>query len=238
MDRKDNLSDKKSPLQQKGSGLFLFSIIFSVCTVSIGLIIDNEIFSRVMFYIQQKALPPFREVYPYQLLLTMFFAFGLPLGMAMAFIFVIKRSEQPSKYVTRLIFASFGILAIVIITPGVLGRELNKLLFAIGGFSILFSVLLTYWFTSNYRSSFEKAERIATDLKLLGYLCFGIVTWQVCSYAATPSYSIYPEKMVELEVRPFAIGQLKSIMIYFVVGWILTAVGHYKSMKNYKSKIG
>ena len=236
MDKKENLAEVIKPPQKKGPGLFVFSIIFSICTVSIGLIIDNEIFSRVMFYIQQKALPPFNEVYPYQLLLTMLFAFGLPLGMAIAFIFVIKKTEQPSKYANRLIFASFGILAIVIITPGVLGRELNKLLFAMGGFSILLSVLLTYWFASNFRSSFEKEERIATDLKLLGYLCFGIVTWQVCSYAATPSYSIYPEKMVELEVRPFAIGQLKSIMIYFVVGWILTAVGHYKSMKNYKSK--
>ena len=217
---------------RRGPGLFIFGTIFIVCTVAIGFFIERELFSRVMFYIQQKTLPPFGEFYPYQMLLTMLFAFGLPLGMVFTFMYVIRHTEPPSPYVRRLILSGFGIFSIVILTPVIFGREQDNLFFGVMGISIIVSVLLTFWFTSKSRHRLDKAARVAMDFKLLGYLCFGIVTWQVCGFANAPGFAIYPEKMIELGVQPFAVGQLKSIMIYFIVGWILTAIGFYKSMKH------
>jgi len=217
-------------------GLFIFGTIFILCTVAIGFFVERELFSRVMFYIQQKKLPPFGEFYPYQMLLTMLFAFGLPLGMVFTFIYVIRHTEPPSLYVRRLILSGFGIFSIVILTPVIFGRELGNLFFGVMGISIIVFVLLTFWFTSKFRNRLDKAARVALDFKLLGYLCFGIVTWQVCGFANAPGFAIYPEKMIELGVKPFAVGQLKSIMIYFSVGWILTAIGFYKSMKHKRSE--
>ena len=46
-----------------------------------------------------------------------------------------------------------------------------------------------------------------------------------CGFSAAPSFGLFPEKMLEYGVRPFAIGQAKVIMAYFVLGWILTAIG-------------
>jgi hypothetical protein len=221
---------------RRGPGLFIFGVIFSICTVAIGFFTERELFSRVMFYIQQKQLPPFGEFYPYQMLLTMLFAFGLPLGMMFTFIFAIRHTEPPSLYVRRLVWAALGVFSIVLLIPAIFGRELGNLFFGLTGISILVSVLLTFWFTSRFRSRLDKNERVALDFKLLGYLCFGIVTWHVCGLTNAPGFAIYPEKMIELGVQPFAIGHLKAIMVYFAVGWILTAIGFYKSTKITKAE--
>ena len=227
---------KKGRKAKRGPGLFIFAAIFIVCTVSIGFFVERELFSRVMFYIQQEMRPPLSEFYPYQIFLTMLFAFGLPIGMLLTFIYTIRHTEHPSLYVRRLILSGLGILSIVVLIPAVFGRELSNLFFGAAGSSIIISFLLTFWFTSQYRNRLEKGARIGIDFKLLGYLCFGIVTWEVCGLINAPGFAIYPDKMTEIGVRPFAIGQAKSVIIYFAVGWILTAVGFYKSMKYTKSK--
>lgn len=220
---------------RRGPTLFILGTVFIICTVSIGFFVERELFSRIMFYIQQKKMPPFGEFYPYQMLLTMLFAFGLPLGMVFTFMYVIRHTEPPSLYVRRLILSGLGIFSIVVLTPVIFGRELSNVFFGVTGIGIIAPVLLTFWFTSQYRHRLEKAARVAMDFKLLGYLCFGIVTWQVCGFSNAPGFAIYPDKMIEFGVQPFAIGQLKSIMIYFIVGWILTAIGFYKSMKHAKA---
>jgi hypothetical protein len=228
--------NSKRRLPRRGPGLFILGTTFIVGTVAIGLFVERELFSRVMFYIQQRTLPPFGQFYPYQMLLTMWFAFGLPIGVVFAFIYSIKKTEMPSPYVRWLILSGFGIFFIVILTPIIFGRELGNLFFAVMGISIIVSVLLTFWFTSEFRYRLDKEARVAMDFKLLGYLCFGIVTWHVCGFANSPGFAIYPEKMIELGVQPFAVGQLKSIAVYFTVGWILTAIGFYKSMRYSKSE--
>ncbi len=238
------MSDKQSRrgrtrrASRRGYGLFVFGVMFSICTVAIGFFTERELFSRVMFYIQQKQLPPFGEFYPYQMLLTMLFAFGLPLGMMFTFIFAIRHTEPPSPYIRRIVLSGLGVFSIVLLIPAIFGRELGNLFFGVTGISIIVSVLLTFWFPSRFRSRLDKNERIALDFKLLGYLCFGIVTWHVCGLTNAPGFAIYPEKMIELGVRPFAIGHLKAIMVYFAVGWLLTAIGFYKSTKIKRHETG
>jgi len=229
-EKEKRLAPKHRP-PRRGPGLFIFGAVFGICTVAIGFFVERELFSRVMFYIQQKMLPPLGEFYPYQLLLTMLFAFGLPLGMMFTYIYAIKHTEPPSPYIRRVVWSGLGVFSIVLLTPAIFGRQLGTWFFGVTGISIIVSVFLTYWFTSKFRYQFDKAERVAMDFKLLGYLCFGIVTWHVCGLTNAPGFAIYPEKMIELGVQPFAIGHLKAVMVYFAVGWILTALGFYKSMK-------
>ena len=229
MEESSDIHDNSSVKSRKG--LFIFAIFICIVPFIIDAFVDNELFSRVMFYLQQRKLPPFEEIKPYQLLLTTLFAFGVPIGMMIAFIFAIRRNEKKSSHIRRFTITSFLLLLLVGITPALLGREMTIGLFGVTGFIILTSVMVTYWFISRYRFTLKKDSQLALDYKLLGYLCFGIVTWQVCGFATSPGYAIFPEKMIDLGVRPFAIGQLKSITMYFTLGWVFTAVGFYKNYK-------
>ena len=51
-----------------------------------------------------------------------------------------------------------------------------------------------------------------------------------------PSFGLYPQTMLDQGMRPFAVGQAKTIMAYFVLGWWFTAVGLYKSIKGNNQK--
>jgi hypothetical protein len=39
----------------------------------------------------------------------------------------------------------------------------------------------------------------------------------ICGFSAAPRFGVFPEKMLEYGARPFAIGQAKAIMAYFVI---------------------
>lgn len=218
----------------ESSSLFLLGSVFMILTVSIGFFVEREMLSGVMYYIQNKQVPSFEKFYPYQLLLTMLFAFGLPLGLVLLFVYVQRRTERSIRKRRRLILSALLIFSIVIITPAFFGRQPSTIFFGIGGFAIIAAIILSFWYVSRIRSTIKIRERAAFDYKLLGYLCFGIVTWHICGFANAPGFALFPDKMIELDVQPFAIGQLKAVMAYFVAGWIFTAVGFYKSATGHE----
>lgn len=227
----------QSTPRKTGVGLFVFGSLVMVSTMAIGFFVEREMLARVMFYIQQKSIPPLGEFYPYELGLTMLFAFGLPLGMVALFSYGIKRTEPHSPTRRRLIFIGFLLFSIVILAPVIWGRQPSNWFFGISGIFIIAAIILTFWFSSRFRANLEKPAKSAFDFQLLGYLCFGMVTWHICGFANAPGFALFPEKMIELEVQPFAIGQLKAIMLYFVAGWILTTIGIYKSMNLHKRTV-
>lgn len=212
--------------------LFVTGCLIMLGTVSIGFFFEREMFAGIMFYIQQKTLPPFGEFYPYQLLLTILFAFGLPLGMVFMMIFTVRRTELHPLKRRRLILASVIVFFLAILVPALFGRQSSKWFFGIGGFAIMAGIATSFWYFSRTYPAANARIRSAFHFRVLGYLCFGMVTWHICGFANAPGFAMFPEKMMEMNVQPFAIGQLKSIMAYLVFGWLFTALGHYQSFSQ------
>ena len=96
----------------------------------------------------------------------------------------------------------------------------------------LVCMVVSFWYWSKCRATLTQQARLVSDIKALGYLCFGLAAWNTCGLASMPSLGLYPETMLAQGMRPFAIGQAKAIMAYFVLGWLFTALGFYKSVKN------
>lgn len=229
MDDIDSSSvEKTNRNQKKALILFVVSTIFMVVTVISGLFIERELLGKVMSYLQQDQLP-IGIFHPRILGRVALFAFGFPLGLVALFGSCLKRSEERSSRIRLLVGIGLILFSLVVLVPKIFGRETSNAYFGIGGFVILGSIIVTYWFWARYRISLDPVLRPAADFRALGYLCFGLSAWQICGFSSAPSFALFPEQMLELGVRPFAIGQLKTIMAYFVIGWIFTAIGFYKS---------
>jgi hypothetical protein len=75
----------------------------------------------------------------------------------------------------------------------------------------------------------------ALDLQAIGYFCFALAAWNSCGFGSVPSFALFPEKMIALGTRDFAVGQLKSIMAFFVLGWLFTMLGFFKASRAGRS---
>lgn len=210
--------------------LFVISAVFMALTVISGLFIEREILGKVMSYLQQDKLP-IGLFHPKVLGRVALFSFGLPLGLVLLFVSSLMISRERAARIR--LFGGIGLIltALVVLVPKIFSRETSNAYFGIGGFLILGAIIASYWFWARYRISLEPELKAAADFKALGYLCFGLAAWHICGFSAAPGFALFPDTLLELGVRPFAIGQSKAIMGYFVLGWILTAVGFYKSTK-------
>jgi len=223
-----SVPDKEIHTKRSAVVLFAVSAIFMVVTVISGLFIEREILGKVMSYLQQDQFP-IGVFHPKVLGRVALFSFGLPLGLVALFGSSLMRSQERSSKIRLLMGIGLVLFSLVVLMPKIFGRETSNAYFGIGGFVILGSIIASYWFWARYRISLDPASKPAADFRALGYLCFGLAAWHICAFSAAPGFALFPEKMLELGVRPFAIGQLKAIMAYFVLGWIFTAIGFYKS---------
>ena len=65
----------------------------------------------------------------------------------------------------------------------------------------------------------------------MGYLCFALAAWNLCGVGVIPGMALYPEKMLALEPRFFAVAQMKAVMAFFLLGWIFTVIGIRKFIR-------
>ena len=117
------------------------------------------------------------------------------------------------------------------LVPVVFGREPDALFFGLGGYFILCLVVVILWLWRSYRVRLSKGRRLAVDLQIGGLLCFAVASWNLCGVGDMPSFALWPEKMLLLDTRGFAIGQLKSVMILLLSGWLLTAMGLFSALR-------
>jgi hypothetical protein len=199
-----------------------------IAAVISGLFMEEDLLAKVMHEIQYNRIP-IGEVPPSVMGRVSLFAFGLPLGLVALLGSSLMLSRERSARIRLMILWGFLIFSLVILVPKIFGREIGDLYFGAGGFIILGAIIASFWFWAKYRSDLNAALKSSADFKALGYLCFGIAAWQICGFSAAPSFALFPEEMLQYGVRPFAIGQAKAIMAYFVFGWVFTAIGWYKS---------
>lgn len=153
------------------------------------------------------------------------FAFSFPLGLGLSLLGAALFGGTAHSRAGRLGGVMLALILVPMFLPEILGKRHSPGYFGWGGISIMVLVAVATWFWGNWRLRLNGAQRAAADWQGLGYLAFALAAWNLCGFGSMPSFALYPEKMMALDAIPFAVGQLKSIMALFILGWLFTAIG-------------
>lgn len=168
---------------------------------------------------------------------AMVFFFAFPVGLVVCLMGAI--SMRRTFHGRTWLVALLGIPAvgIVVLVPKLLGRELNPSYFGAGGIAILLLSAATIYYWGTYRARQPASRHTALDLQAAGYLFFALAAWNICGFAGAPFFALMPEQMLALDTQALAVGQLKSVMAYFVLGWLFTMLGFFKSARSARHEI-
>ena len=154
-------------------------------------------------------------------LAALLFAFAFPLGFALCAMAVMRPRMGTGLADIAVAVAAALTVTAPILVPLLLGRELVSYHFGTGGIAITIAALSCFWFLGRVRHDIPVRFTSAIDLTVLGLLCFAAAAWNLCGSAAMPSFLLMPERLLELQTLPFAIGQMKSVLGLLVAGWTL-----------------
>lgn len=153
------------------------------------------------------------------------FAFLFPLGVAVSLLGAALFAGTARSRAGRLGGLALFVVLVPILAPGAFGTHHSPDYFGSGGMLILALVAASVWHWGRYRMRLNDAKREAADWQGLGYLAFALAAWNLCGFGGMPSFAVYPQKMIELNAIPFAVGQLKAVMALFILGWVFTMLG-------------
>lgn len=197
-----------------GTTFWIIGIILILLAVTVGKSIEGQL--------EAGGMPNSGagEASPAQLA-ALVFAFAFPLGFALCAMAVMHpRTGTGLASIAAAIGAALTVTAPVLV-PLLLGRELISYHFGAGGIAITVAALGCFWFLGRLRRGIPVRFTPAVDLATLGLLCFTASAWNLCGSAAMPSFLLMPERLIELQSLPFAIGQMKSVLAQLVAGWTL-----------------
>jgi len=163
---------------------------------------------------------------------AMVFFFSFPVGLVICLVGAVTMRSSLGGRIWPYTLLAIPAVAIVVLVPVIFGRELSANFFGIGGVSILLLTAGTIYYWGVFRARQPASRHMALDLQAIGYLCFALAAWNSCGFGSMPSFALFPEKMIALGARDFAVGQLKSIMVFFVLGWVFTALGFFKAARS------
>lgn len=159
------------------------------------------------------------------------FFFSFPVGLVICLVGAVAMRRSLGGSVWPYALLAVPAVGIVVLVPIVFGRELSADYFSIGGVSILLLAAASIYFWGSYRARQPANRHAALDFQAIGYLCFALAAWNSCGFGSVPSFALFPEKMIALDTREFAVGQLKTIMAFFVLGWLFTMLGFLKASR-------
>jgi hypothetical protein len=159
------------------------------------------------------------------------FFFGFPVGLVVCLVGAVAMRRHLSGRVWLYILLVVPVVAMVVVVPMMFGREMSAAYFGSGGIAILLLSAASFYYWGSYRARQAASRHSALDLQAIGYLCFALAAWNSCGFGGAPSFALFPEKMIALDARDFAVGQLKSIMAFFVLGWLFTMLGFFKAAR-------
>jgi hypothetical protein len=159
------------------------------------------------------------------LLFAMSFPLGAGLAVAGAVLFAPTRTARAALFILLAILGAIGSALV----PLIFGTHTSPAYFGTGGVLIMLLVVATVWFWGERRARLPASERAAADLQGIGYLFFALAAWNLCGVGGMPGFALYPEKMLALDAHGFAVGQMKVVMAFFVLGWLFTALGWRRS---------
>jgi hypothetical protein len=153
------------------------------------------------------------------------FAFSFPLGVGLSLLGAALFGGTARSRAGRLASLGLFVILVPILAPGVFGTGHSPNYFGYGGMLILVLVAASMWYWGRYRMRLNEVRRDAADWQGLGYLAFALAAWNLCGFGGMPSFAVYPQKMIELNAIPFAVGQLKAVMALFILGWLFSLLG-------------
>lgn len=211
-------------------GVLVFFVGFAVMALSaaMGNVLQAKLYEQGITGLQQSA--GVTGMIP-----AMVFFFSFPLGLIVCMTGAIKMRRSLTGSAWPYALLAVPAIAIVVLVPVVFGRELSPGYFGIGGVTVLLLVAATIFYWGSYRARQPANRHAAMDLQAIGYLCFALAAWNTCGFGSVPSFALFPEKMIAFDARGIAIGQLKAIMAFFVLGWLFSAWAFYKAARDARS---
>jgi len=207
-------------------GGFFIGLIVMISSVLTGISIQPEVGRLGMdAYLAQQGAPG--------QLGFMLFAFGFPLGLCICAAGLFAASGGKGMGLLP-----FGLLLLVaallpFLVPFLIGKQPSAAFFGSAGYLLLPLIVLTFWLWGSYRTSLQQAERLAADFQGAGYVCFAMAAWNLCGVGGMPSFALTPEKMLATGSINFATGQMKTVMLLLLSGWLLTLLGYYRAGRSH-----
>jgi hypothetical protein len=153
---------------------------------------------------------------------------SLPIGMMFL---LIGMGLQGVEYRGRLIAGGIGLFVALFIVSIVQLRNNTPAFFGIGGLLIEVCFLLLVYFWYKVRAGVAPSKKLAVDVRFFGYALLATGVWFSCGIGGMPTLALYPEKMMSFGTHEGLVGLLSMMMIYFVVGWALTALSYFLELR-------
>jgi hypothetical protein len=161
---------------------------------------------------------------PLGLVRVLVFALGFPLGIALTFmgaaLFTAGDRRAPTYSLLAVLVAASAPLLY-----GILGNHTSAWYFGGGGIALLVLIALSAWWWGNYRARAPDSARATIDLQGAGLACFAVAAWNLCGAGAMPGFALFPERLLALDSLGFAVGQMKVVMAFLVLGFLFSALG-------------
>ena len=154
------------------------------------------------------------------------FVFAFPIGLTICFLAGFSFQKMSLRYLLAAVALTAALANLVLIWPALAGRHHSPLYFATGGIILIFLISASAWLWARQRSNVEGAQRVCADLRGLGYFCFAMATWHCCGVGGMPGFAIQADHVLAAKSYPFIVGQLKVIMLYFILAWSSTVASY------------
>ena len=148
------------------------------------------------------------------------FSFSFSFGLLLVVMARLFNSEKHYRYYIAVIIVFVLSSSLVVIWPFIVGADNSALYFGLNGGLLLVMIFSVGWFWAKLRTTCKPSHRKIIDLRGLSYLFFALATWNMCGAVGMPGYALYPERSLEVNAYPFIIGQVKVVMLYFVLAWL------------------
>ena len=152
-------------------------------------------------------------------------AFSAPFGAILVGVGLMLRAGVRSSQIWSF---GIGVFLIVFITDFLLRGYLLKNdvqfpspVFGVGGVLILLLFLASIWFAAEKRSLLSGNDQSALNFQMAGYIFFFLTAWMLCGYMGSLGE--------ETQTAP---KSSINIMIYSVLAWLFTMIGHYKAARR------
>lgn len=209
------------------AGIFVFftGLIVMAASAVMGKVLQSELYAI--------GIDGFRQAHGITgMLPALAFFFSFPIGLVICLMGAVGMRRSLTGSVWSYALLAIPGVGLVVLVPWLFGRELGDNYFGTGGIAILLLVAATIYYWGSFRARQPASRHAALDFQAIGYLCFALAAWNSCGFGSAPSFALFPEKMIALGTRAFAIGQLKSIMAFFVLGWLFTTLGFFKASRS------
>ena len=163
------------------------------------------------------------------------FSLSFPAGLLLIVLAASLNGGKKIKYLAAVSIVFLLSSLLIVIWPFVVGPENSASYFGFSGGLLLVMIFSVGWFWARLRSTCQPSHRKIIDLRGLSYLFFALATWNMCGAVGMPGYALYPERSLEVNAYPFIIGQVKVVMLYFVLAWLSLLLSYLLKQRSERS---